>query len=279
VTTGAAPPAAGTPAAMRVDRYAFDDPGQPTANAGLALNLPADATAGRVHSYQLTLFDSLSRPRVLDVSFTKEAQANTWAVGFAGRPGDTMTVAPADAGGTPGGGQALNFDPNGRLVAPSAYAIGVTYADGASATFALDMDALTQYAGDFQVDAFTQDGYGQGMLEDIAVNTAGEVVGTFDNGQVRPLYRLALANFVNPDGLQADNGTVFTVGATSGPPMYGTAGTQGIGTIEAGALERSNVDLGDQFSRMILTQNAYNSSATAFRTINEMTEVARDLKS
>jgi flagellar hook protein FlgE len=111
----------------------------------------------------------------------------------------------------------------------------------------------------------------------VTFNERGEVVGQFDNGRTRPLYRLALADFIDPDGLVQLSGNVYAESAASGRPVVAGAGEAGLGEISPQTLEKSNVDLAREFTRMMLTQNAYNSSATAFRTIDEMTEVARDL--
>jgi flagellar hook protein FlgE len=111
----------------------------------------------------------------------------------------------------------------------------------------------------------------------VTFNDRGEVIGQFDNGRTRPLYRLALADFVNPDGLAQLSGNVYAESGTSGRAVVAAAGERGLGEISPHTLEKSNVDLAREFTRMMLTQNAYNSSATAFRTIDEMTEVARDL--
>lgn len=268
----------GTPGAMRVDSDAFVDAGQATQNASLVLNLPADDAAGSAHGYRIEVYDSTAQPLSLDLGFTKAADANTWDLSFSGLNGETITIEPAAADALPGQGEPLRFDAQGALIGPQTYTVGVVDADGVTTDFSLDLSALTQYAGDFVVNSFDEDGYGSGKLQSLAFDDKGYLVGTFDNGHSRPLYALALADFPNPDGLDARSGTVFAASATSGSPLYGQAGTNGIGAIQPGALEGSNVDLEDQFSRMILTQNAYNSSATAFRTVDEMTETARDLK-
>jgi flagellar hook protein FlgE len=124
---------------------------------------------------------------------------------------------------------------------------------------------------------YTRDGYAPAALSGIEFNDRGEVIGRFDNGRTRPLYRLALADFANPDDLGQLSGNVYAESETSGQTTVAGAGESGLGKINPGTLEKSNVDLAQEFGRMILTQNAYNSSATAFRTIDEMTEVARDL--
>ena len=65
---------------------------------------------------------------------------------------------------------------------------------------------------------------------------------------------------------------------TSGGMLLQGLGEGGTGSLVPGAVEGSTVDLGEQFSRMIQTQQAYNSSATAFKTMDEMLQISRDLK-
>lgn len=124
---------------------------------------------------------------------------------------------------------------------------------------------------------YARDGYPPGALSGIDFNERGEVIGQFDNGRTRPLYRLALADFANPDGLGQLSRNVYMESEKSGEAVVAEAGEDGLGEVSPHTLERSNVDLAKEFSRMTLTQDAYNSSATAFRTIDEMIEVARDL--
>lgn len=278
IAGGGTSPAVGQPGAMRVDAGAFTDQGQPTTAAALSLNLPASVAEGSARNYRMEVYDEASRPRRFDLSFVKADAPNTWGISVSGGDGETVTVEPALADGAAGAGEPLRFDTQGALLGPTAYTIGVADADGGSVDFSLDLSALTQYAGDFVVNTFTQDGAGAGSLASVAFDSSGDLVGTFDNGRSRPLYTLALADFANPDGLNARNGTVFSATERSGTPLYGRAGANGIGTLSPGAIELSTVDLEEQFAKMILTQNAYNSSATAFRTVNEMTETARELK-
>lgn len=271
----------GQPGAIRIDAGAFTDQGQPTRQAALALNLPSGVPAGSAYAHRFEVFDAGSKPRSFDLSFTRASEANTWAVTVRGAAGEAVAIEPAGEGGAPGEGVPLRFDPQGAVIGPRAYALRVAdsgAAGGDAVAFSLDLSGLTQYAGGFVFDRFTQDGAGVGNLEGVSFDDRGLVIGTFDNGRSRPLYALALADFANPDGLDGRNGTVFAATAQSGAPIYGRAGTGGIGTVSPGALELSNVDLEEQFSRMILTQNAYNSSATALKTVDEMTETARDLK-
>jgi len=84
--------------------------------------------------------------------------------------------------------------------------------------------------------------------------------------------------FSNPNGLEMKNGMVFDETSESGSPRTVAADESGVATFNAFAVELSNVDLATEFGRMILVQNAYNSNATVFRTVDEMTITARDLK-
>jgi len=74
------------------------------------------------------------------------------------------------------------------------------------------------------------------------------------------------------------NGNVFKESPESGGITLNYAKEQGIAQFSPFSLEMSNVNLADEFSKMIMTQNAYNSSATVFRTVDEMTVTAKDLK-
>jgi len=272
ITTG------GATGAMRVDDYAFTDLGQATTAASLSLNLPASANAGATDSYTLEVFDDGAVARNVNIAFTKAATANTWSVQFSADTGDSFAISPPDASLIPGAGQSLNFDSFGQLTSPTAYTVAIAHPSGASTNFTLDVSELSQWAGGFIFNEAAQDGYGPGDLASFEFDERGRVIGSFTNGTTRPLYQVALADFANVDGLTPLAGNVYTVSEKSGEAAIGAAGTDGLGAIIPNAIETSNVDLAHEFSRMIMTQNAYNSSATAFRTVDEMTELARDLK-
>jgi flagellar hook protein FlgE len=264
-------PSGGAPASMRVDADAFTSAGVPTTAAILAVNLPADDAVGGTESYTIDVFDSAAKQRSLQLSFAKQA-ANTWSVAASGGPAATVTITPSSA---------LVFGATGQLTSPRSYDFAITFADDpahpSTAAFTLDVGGFTQFAGSFLAYDYGRDGYAPGALSGVTFNDRGEVIGRFDNGRTRPLYRLALADFVNPDGLAQLSGNVYAESETSGQAVVAAAGERGLGAISPHTLEKSNVDLAREFTRMMLTQNAYNSSATAFRTIDEMTEVARDL--
>lgn len=172
----------------------------------------------------------------------------------------------------------LVFSPNGRLVGPLRYAVSVSHAGGSTSQFTLGVADFTQFATEFVPLDYSRDGFPPGNLESVALDDGGYLLGRFDNGTEQRLYKLAIADFINANGLAALNGNVYSVSPFSGAAVLAGAGEAGNGTLIAGAREMSNVDLGDEFTRMIMTQQAYNASATAFRTADEMTEEAAQLK-
>lgn len=254
--------------AVRVDPGAFASDSRATSGAALSLNLPATAAVGDEERYGFDIVDQAGAVRPLTAVFTKSA-LNTWALTVVGEPGAAISVTPA---------QPLAFTALGGLNGPAAYQVSLTAGNGASTSFSLDLAGSTQFAGAYDVYDFSRDGHVAGTLAAVAFDAAGYVAGTFSNGLTERLYRLPLATFANPDGLTRGDGGVWAVSADSGLPLLQAAGEGGAGDLAPKALESSNVDLADQFSRMILTQNAYNSSATAFRTLDEVIVTARDLK-
>ena len=172
----------------------------------------------------------------------------------------------------------LVFDPAGGLIGPLRYTVSVAHAGGTTSDFTLDVGDFSQFAADFTPFEYSRDGFPPGNLESVAFDNTGHVLGRFDNGTEQQLYKLALADFVNADGLWALSGNVYAVSANSGAAILAGAGEGSNGALMSGAQELSNVDIADEFTRMIMTQHAYNASATAFRTADEMTQEASNLK-
>ena len=112
----------------------------------------------------------------------------------------------------------------------------------------------------------------------LTIESDGRIIGTFANNTRRAVYKIPLATFANPDALARKNGDTFAVGVGSGRPVVTVPGVGGAGILIGSTLELANVGLNGEFSQLIITQTAYNSAATVFRTIDEMTTVARDLK-
>ena len=115
-------------------------------------------------------------------------------------------------------------------------------------------------------------------LASVRFGEDGTVVGTFADGTDRAIYKVPLAFFTNADGLETDNGMIFKETVNSGAATLDFADTREGTALQIGAVELSNVDISQEFSMMIKAQHAYNLNATTFRTVDEMTQVARDLK-
>lgn len=162
------------------------------------------------------------------------------------------------------------------------YTVNLTWNDGSEpSTITLDMSGMNQYASTdgFTVGSIDGDGYLEGRLDHTAFDQFGVLSGYYNNGEVMQLYKLPLANFVAPDNLQALSGNNYRQTMQSGDvTLESINGRNGIGVFVPGAIENSNVNLEDQFSRMIVTQKAYTMASTAFRTNDEMLQEVRNLK-
>lgn len=169
------------------------------------------------------------------------------------------------------------FDSNGQIVSPTSYTLALDF-NGSTADVVLDVSEMVQYAGAFTAFSYTQDGYARSDLVKWSFNADGVVQGEFSDSTHRPLYKVPLAIFTNENSLELRNGNTFAESPDSGEAVLHAAGGGGYGTFLPNAHELSNVDLASEMTLMIMTQNAYNSSATVFRTVDEMTRTAADLK-
>ncbi|HDZ09153.1 flagellar hook-basal body complex protein [Pseudohongiella sp.] len=130
-----------------------------------------------------------------------------------------------------------------------------------NSNFTIDLSQLTQFGGDFSVQSNNQDGFAKGQLTGLEINDRGLVSARFSNGQSRALGEVALANFSNPAGLSNLGGTKFGETSESGTASVSGAGTAGLGAIQSGALEDSNVDLPAQLVQLIISQRNYQAAA------------------
>lgn len=138
---------------------------------------------------------------------------------------------------------------------------------------------LTQYyADDIAVYRLDQDGYMAGILTDVFINDFGFVVANYDNGRSRTLYQVPLATFASPADLGRLDGGAFERTPESGDPLIARSGQAGAGDIVASAIEQSNVDIADEFTKMIVTQRAYSANSKTVRTADEMLEEVVNLK-
>jgi flagellar hook protein FlgE len=128
---------------------------------------------------------------------------------------------------------------------------------------------LTLLAADTQIFA-EQDGFGPGELLDFQVDTEGVLHGLFSNGVERPLGRIAVARFTNPQGMMREGSNLWAASTNSGQALLGAARSEEGLRIHAGSLERSNVDLAHEFTQMILAQRGFQASARVLTTSDEV---------
>ena len=133
-----------------------------------------------------------------------------------------------------------------------------------------DVDGLTQFSSPTNVAFVVQNGAEVGELNGVAINDEGFIVASFTNGEQRRLYRLPVATFSNPAALDARSGNVYAQADASGEFNLRFAGSGGAGRIATNALEAANVDLADEFTKMIVTQRAYSANARVITTTNDM---------
>jgi flagellar hook protein FlgE len=131
-------------------------------------------------------------------------------------------------------------------------------------------NGITQFAdanGNVQVNQLQQNGFPAGTLQSVAVNDKGRVVGTYSNSRTIDLAQITLANFNGVEGLKRIDGGAFVATDESGPPTYNASGK-----IVGSSLEGSNTDIADEFTKLIVTQQAYSANTRVITTSNQMVQ-------
>jgi flagellar hook protein FlgE len=129
---------------------------------------------------------------------------------------------------------------------------------------------VTQFAdanGNVQVNQIQQDGFPAGQLQSVGVGTNGRIVGNYSNGRNLDLAEISVATFNGTNFLKRVNGGAFEVTDGSGQALFGKAGT-----IVGSSLEGSNTDIADEFTKLIVTQQAYSANTKVITTSNTMVQ-------
>lgn len=172
---------------------------------------------------------------------------------------------------------AVNFNTDGTINAtPDAdgdvnIALAWTPPGADPLNVALDFSGLRQQSSDYTVISESQNGSPLGFKTGVSIGSDGTVTAQFSNGLSRNVYRLAIATFPNINGLSELDGNVYRESDSSGTLNLLEPGTGGAGLVNGGALEGSNVDLADEFSKMIITQRAYSANTKVITTADQMT--------
>jgi flagellar hook protein FlgE len=205
-----------------------------------------------------------------DSSSLGSPHQDTWNLFYQTDPSATGTQAAWVNVGTN-----FTFNSNGSLSSPSGSGItipGLTVSGQSlgNVTFNIGSGGLTQFAstgGTATINTISQNGYAAGQLQSVAINNNGLVVGTFSNGQNIDLASVTLSHFNGTNYLKALDGGAYAVTDQSGPAIAGASGS-----ISGSSLEGSNTDIADQFTKLIVTQQAYSANTKVITTANDMVQ-------
>lgn len=267
---------------------------EPTKNAVFAGNLNSSLPAGGTDtqfSVPFTAYDSLGNAHQLSVDFIKttaDPDGSEW----------TYEVTPLDGVNAADGTPVLNpsactvdlpttitFDASGKIEIdptvdlPKLTVVPDSNVGASDIVITLDFANLTMFSADSSVKPTNVDGYSTGNLVTFNIGSDGMLTGIYSNGQQQPLGLVALAGFDNPAGLQKVGENLFIPTTNSGNFTKGLkVGSQGVGTINPGTLEMSNVDLSREFTDMIITQRGFQANSRIITTSDEMLQELVNLK-
>ncbi|MBX3453534.1 flagellar hook protein FlgE [Ferrovibrio sp.] len=247
-------------------------------------NLPATLAANSIQVY-----DALGNARTLDLTWTRNA-ANEWEVTIStvDDTGATQTFGPASLtfGSLGNAGTIGAITGGGGLTAPGSQAAGDDaalsfnvdfFGDGSSQAINLDLGSFnstngtTQFGGTtLSLNDIAQNGVPRGNFKSLAIDENGFVSVTFDNGNVKKFFQIPLAKFRDPTELDRVDGNAFAATPGSGTAVLNTAGSSGLGSLVSAAIEQSNVDIAEEFSKMIVAQRAYSANARMITVADEL---------
>jgi flagellar hook protein FlgE len=248
------------------------------------LNLSSGAEVDSSYTTSQTVYDSLGNAVPVTFTFTKTAPGE-WSVDCSVPDGggvDVSFISGADTTATIG----ITFDANGAMVIPTADVTIVVPGSRGGDPIRLTWDLydaaatprshgdVTGYASDSGTTFQYQDGYPAGTLRSITVDDQGVVTATYSNGEMTPMFQIALADFPSYDGLSKMGNNLYAESMASGQALPSTAGTGRLGNISPGSLEMSNVDLAEEFVKMITTQRAFQANS---RVITSSDEILQEL--
>ena len=264
------------PTIPKPDKYAQSDPGSDTLRpAGYITNPVTSGTVvgadvatflgESIPAGEITLYSGNGTAATAQMRWGKTAD-NSWMMFYQTDSTPTATGVSWKSIGSP-----VTFDANGLRSSAANVTIAGMSIDGVTVgdiNLNFGAGSLTQF-GDVNGQAtptISQDGYAFGTLAGIAVATDGSVMGSYTNGRTAKLAQVSVAHFAADDALKREDGSSFTATSESGSPVFGMFGT----TLTGAAVEESNTDISDEFSKMIVTQQAYSANTRVMSTAQQM---------
>ncbi len=223
----------------------------------------------------LSVFDSLGNAHSITLKFTKTGP-NQWNW-------NTSVPSPAILEQNSG---TISFNTDGSInsISPNPPIIRLTPGGGASPQnieldFGSGFTGITQTSSNSVVSALSQNGSAAASLSNINIDQYGYIVGVFTNGESRNLAQILVATFANRNALTSVGDNLYSVSPNSGAALVGEPG-EGTGTtLQSGALEQSNVDLSEEFTKMIVSQRGFQANARVVTTsdtlLQEITNLVR----
>lgn len=256
----------------------------PQATSGMIISLNLDAGSTPIasgtpfnmndpttynYSTSTTVYDSLGASHLMSTYYQLASGATpTWNVYYA------VNGTTTSGGVTSGSFGTLPFTSTGAVNGTVSGTIaGITWADGATtSSISLNYAGSTNYSAPSAVSNITDNGYGVGQLSNLSVDPTGVVFGRYTNGQSTILGQITLTNFKAPQGLQRMGNNYYVASYQSGPPLTGSPGAAGLGSLQSSAVEQSNVDLSTQLVNLIVAQQAYQANAQTIKTQNQVVQ-------
>ncbi|CUU09688.1 flagellar hook protein FlgE [Candidatus Kryptobacter tengchongensis] len=232
-------------------------------------------------STTVTVYDSLGNRHNITLKFVKDATVPnqwSWTASVAGKE---VIIA--------GGSGKIVFNQDGSIRSfffdDGSSTLKIDPGDNSAKTLEIVIDPgkIGEFAGITQMEGTSsliadQDGYGLGFLNTISVSEDGKILGVFSNGTVRVLAQILIATFNNPSGLVRVGDNMFDISANSGAPIIDEPGSAIQSKVMSGVLEQSNVDLAEEFTRMIIAQRGFQANARIITASDEFLQEIVNLK-
>lgn len=217
------------------------------------------------HVVSTSVYDSLGAEHSVTLTLTKVG-SNTWNWDASGI--DTT------------GSGTLTFDSNGTIQSGSSNGTISVGAQGGASSLSItpNFTSVTQFADPSTMVHTQQDGYPNGALSTYSIDANGEILGIYTNGLNQSLGQVAIAAFNNPAGLLKISDSMFISSNNSGAAQVGTANTGGRGSLSAGTLEMSNVDVAQEFANMIIYERGFQANSKIISTADEMLQTLVGMK-
>lgn len=240
------------------------------------------------YSTALSVYDTLGNPHTLTMFFEKVEPPTTpntgeWKTHF--------TVDGTNESFVTGSGGNLVFNNSGKLISPAngvfnlsidlagaMTALGTTNSAATPLAFNVDFTGSTQFGSAFGTNRLEQDGYAAGHLVGLSVGNDGVIQGRYSNGQTFAQGQVVLANFTNPNGLQALGNNQWSETSVSGPALVGAPNTSNLGVLSSSTVEESNVDLTAELVNLITQQRNYQANAQSIKTQDQIMQTLVNLR-